>query len=199
MIYEPAGLERHLAISKVYDNIASGSTVLDVGCSTGFLGMHLKNGKNCRVVGIENDVAAIRVAKGRLDKVIDFDLEKDNSSKLKLRREFDYVILADVLEHLCEPEMIVRNFSKFLKPDGKIIISLPNVAHPLVRLNLLLGKWDYTDIGIMDRTHVKFYTHKTAKNLIEKCGLRILGEFPAGKFTTIKTFSAQFVFVCAQL
>ncbi len=191
--YHTRFMENHLAISKIFDFIAPGSEVLDVGCSTGFLGSMLRKIKGCNVVGIDNDRAALRIAQQNLDSVIIADIEND---EIKLRMEFDYIIFADVLEHTKNPEDVVNRFKRFLKHGGFILISVPNVAHPLVRLNLLLGRWNYTDVGIIDKTHLRFFTYKTAKEMLKKAGLKIVEDEAAGKFTIKKTFSAQFVFKC---
>jgi 2-polyprenyl-3-methyl-5-hydroxy-6-metoxy-1,4-benzoquinol methylase len=82
-------------------------------------------------------------------------------------QKFDVIVYADVLEHLLYPEEVLRHFNEYLVPGGKVIVSVPNVALWRVRLNLLLGRFDYTDYGVLDRTHVHLYTFKSARELME--------------------------------
>lgn len=92
-------------------------------------------------------------------------------------------MFADVLEHLLFPEQVLKYFVyNYLKENGQVIISLPNVANWQVRLNLLFGKFNYTDRGIMDKTHLHFYTFKTARELIFKNNLEIINVFGGATF-----------------
>ena len=195
MNYEPCSVVKHTPTAKILGIIEEGSYVLDVGCFAGFLGMNLKKMKNCRVVGLDNDPPAINIAKGRLDRAVLTDIE---SGKINMLRNgaFDYVVFADVLEHTREPEAVLEEFLTFLKPGGTVIVSLPNVAHPLVRLRMLSGRWDYTDVGVMDRTHLRFFTYRTARKMLEDSGLAIESDMGVGRLVLKKTMAAQFVFVC---
>jgi len=89
------------------------------------------------------------------------------------RHEYDLIIFADVLEHLADPAAILRRCFASLKDDGMIIISVPNVANIVVRLSLLFGRFDYGDRGILDRTHLRFFTLKSLTDMLEQCGLKI--------------------------
>ena len=95
--------------------------------------------------------------------------------------KFDVIVFADVLEHFVHPLDVLAMATSVLAPNGRIIISIPNVAHLSVRLQLLLGSFTYTDRGILDRTHLHFYTKKTLKEMITKAGLHIthMGATPA--------------------
>jgi 2-polyprenyl-3-methyl-5-hydroxy-6-metoxy-1,4-benzoquinol methylase len=191
--YDTTDMQRHLSISKIFGMVEPHTNVLDVGCSTGFLGAQLRKNKSCKVTGMDSDKEAIKIARKRLDKTFFMDIEKE---KINVKGKFDYIIFADVLEHTRNPETIISKFKKFLKPGGFILVSLPNVAHPLVRMRLLLGKWNYSDTGILDKTHLRFFTQKTARRMLEGAGLKIIEEKTAGKFVMKKTFAAQFVFRC---
>ena len=86
---------------------------------------------------------------------------------------YDVVVFSDVLEHLASAESVLRKTNAILAYGGRVIISLPNVAFFLNRWNLLRGRWDYADDGILDRTHLKFFTLLTSKRLIENTGYQI--------------------------
>lgn len=152
--------------------------ILDVGCGSGFFGEYLKkSGKAEKVYGIELLAEVAAEATGKIDAVLCADLDTHNLSNLDdLWREvaFDYIVCADVLEHLQNPEMVLRALKRYLKPSGKLIVSVPNVRNWSVVAPLLFkGRWDYQDSGIMDRTHLRFFTKSTAIELISNCGYQI--------------------------
>jgi len=131
--------------------------VLDVGCNTGYLGKDLIEKKKCYVFGIDYSKTAIDVAKKYLNKVKVVNLEKYSNN---INDKFDVIIFADVLEHLKFPEKTLNIYKKLLNPNGVILASIPNIANINTRLKLLLGNWNYTDSGILDETHLKFFTKK---------------------------------------
>jgi 2-polyprenyl-3-methyl-5-hydroxy-6-metoxy-1,4-benzoquinol methylase len=149
--------------------------VLDVGCGEGFLARQLTEDGH-RVSGIDMlEIPRHRESFVAYDKM-DLD-DVQSTARLAARQDrFDYVILLDILEHLRQPEPLLRTAASLLKPHGKIILSVPNVANITVRLGLLLGSFDYTERGILDRTHLKFFTRRTTRDMIEHCGLRSLEE-----------------------
>jgi len=154
-----------------YTFTSSNKKILDVGCGTGALGEALKKKGNI-VYGIDISKKSIEIAKKRLDKVVQIDLETENKLPFK-EASFDLIIFGDVLEHFRDPLSVLKNIRKYLKKDGIIIISLPNIANWEIRLKLLFGKFNYQKEGILDDTHVRFFTLKTAKELIKKAGLKI--------------------------
>lgn len=89
--------------------------------------------------------------------------------------KFDKILLLDVLEHFAEPERALGDAAVLLKPNGSIVVSIPNVANLTVRLMLLFGIFEYHDRGILDRTHLRFYTRRTAERLVESCGFEVTG------------------------
>lgn len=122
----------------------------------------------------------------------------------KVTGKFDVITFADVLEHLRDPNQALTRAKDYLKEDGFIIISLPNVANWRVRLSLLLGKFNYTKTGILDESHLRFYNLETAKNLIGK-HYKIEKFFPAATrmpkfllFAFSRFFATQWVFQCKQ-
>lgn len=147
--------------------------ILDLGCASGYLGQH-DGGKNI-FYGLESNPRAAEQARktGYYQKILNKDLialtKKDFVGKT-----FDIIIAADILEHLKNPQKVLAFLNKnFLKKKGKIIISLPNIAHLTVRLKLLTGKFPFQETGILDKTHLHFYTLKTARDLIENSNLKI--------------------------
>ncbi|QJD31430.1 methyltransferase domain-containing protein [Methylococcus geothermalis] len=150
--------------------------VLDVGCGEGIFGESIKQlGKAEEVVGIELDQYAAEAARSRLDRVICGDLETFDWDGLGLAKgAFDYVVCGDVLEHLKDPWDALRRLSTLLKENGRLIASIPNVRHWSVTLPLLfLGAWNYAPRGILDRTHLRFFTRRTACRMFMEAGLQI--------------------------
>ena len=147
------------------------SSVLDVGCSGGQFGKILQETKNCVVYGIDVSTAAINEAKHFLKNAQVMDVEKDIFPFEG--NQFSIILFGDVLEHLIFPEIALARFKSYIEPNGKIIISIPNVAFIGMRVRLIFGNWDYQPSGIMDETHLRFYTRKTAAEMIMRCGLTI--------------------------
>lgn len=148
--------------------------VLDVGCAEGFLGEALKKqARASEVIGIEIFTDAAAKAKSRLDKVISGDLESMDFTREGLEeRTFDYIICGDVLEHLRNPWKELERLVALLKASGRVIVSIPNVRHWRVVFPLLFrGTWRYGAHGILDRTHLRFFTRKSAFQLLESVGL----------------------------
>ncbi len=157
--------------SQAINLIGSGKRVLDVGCSSGELAGMLK-ANDCTVVGVEYDQEAAEKAKERCEQVIVADLEAIKIFPFK-EKEFDHILLMDILEHLRDPATLLKRLQPFLKREGTIIISIPNVANLSVRSALLFGRWNYTEYGILDRTHLRFYTRRTANALVTGAGYAI--------------------------
>ncbi|MBI2687883.1 MAG: glycosyltransferase [Acidobacteria bacterium] len=154
----------------------SNQRLLDVGCGEGFFAEQLHNNGN-EVTGVDNLESPIHIAAMHEYFQADLQLGLAQVATQLRGQSFDKVLILDVLEHLNHPERVLRDVLPLLRPSGgSIIISLPNVANIVIRLSLLFGKFDYADRGIMDRTHVRFYTRKTARELLESNGYRITRE-----------------------
>ena len=152
--------------------ISSPTRVLDVGCNTGNLGASIKaRFPKSWVCGIELDESAASRARTKLDHVIVGDLESIDQEALPL--DIDTIVLADVIEHMKDPDQVLK---KLLKNRSKlsVIVSVPNVQHITVLMSLLRGRWDYRDRGIFDTTHLRFFTKSTAIELFEKNGCRLV-------------------------
>ncbi len=147
--------------------------ILDVGCSKGFIGKSISK-KEVELYGIEYDKEDIKIAKKWYTGITAADL--DGKLPPYNRGFFDAIIFADVLEHLKHPEQTLSHFTPFLKKYGTIILSTANVANLHVRLQLLLGNFDYTERGILDKTHLRLFTRKTFYSLACNAGLTIVKE-----------------------
>jgi 2-polyprenyl-3-methyl-5-hydroxy-6-metoxy-1,4-benzoquinol methylase len=149
--------------------------VLDMGCGEGFFAARVAE-KGNRVVGIDLLPEPRFVPK--LEKFVRADLDnglRDAMPELE-GWQFDRVLLQDVLEHLRYPERLLCDCSKMLKPHGLLLVSVPNVANITVRLSLLWGRFEYTQRGILDNTHLRFFTRRTARRLLVESGYEIMDE-----------------------
>jgi methionine biosynthesis protein MetW len=162
---------RYGAHEVILRSVPTGSRVLDVGCATGYLGEALRE-RGCRAWGLDRSAEAVSVAEPRYDEVHAIDLEECDRLPWT-ERSFDVVLAADVLEHLRDPQRPLQLLRRYIRPGGRLIVSLPNVAHVSVRLPLLFGRFRYRTTGILDQTHVHLYTFTTARELVEASGFAI--------------------------
>lgn len=160
--------------TKIFGYVPDKAFVLDVGCSDGRLGRELKKHKKCVVYGIEIDKSDAAAAKRALDKVFDFNIETSPPPSELASQQFDVIILADVIEHFTDPVAALKKLRKFLRKDGRLIFSIPNMAHISVRLQLLAGEFDYTETGLLDRTHLHFYNFNEVVRVFTNAGLQII-------------------------
>jgi 2-polyprenyl-3-methyl-5-hydroxy-6-metoxy-1,4-benzoquinol methylase len=183
-----AGLvaEHGLATSHrlVLDAVPDGARVLDVGCATGYLAAELV-ARGCTVVGVEFDPAAAQQARAVCREVVVGDLESE-AVRADVQRAVadaggvDAVICADILEHLRDPWEVLAWLRTLLDPGGRAVVSVPNIAHWTARRALLRGRFDYTDFGLLDRTHLRFFTRASATELAHRAGFAVQAEHPAG-------------------
>ncbi len=146
----------------------SGLDVLDVGCGFATTSEHIQKRGN-RVTGIESSEEAAARASHRIDTVIHADLLDHGA--ISPGKQFDVIIFADVLEHLPWPLPVLQRYLQLLRENGTVIVSLPNVGLWSVRLSLMAGRFDYADTGVLDRTHLRFFTRRTARKLLGDAGL----------------------------
>jgi methionine biosynthesis protein MetW len=147
--------------------------VLDVGCGAGALGGALREERGIEVMGLELSSDAAARARQRLDAVVEADL--DELEELPFERGgFDAMVFGDVLEHLRDPHRLLRALRPWLADDGVLVCSIPNVGHWSVVLPLLTqDRWPYADAGLLDRTHVHFFTLAEAELMLRDCGFAI--------------------------
>lgn len=174
--------------------------VLDIGCNTGLVGREIIRLKNATVDGIDINDEALEEAKKSYRKVFKRDLYQPG---FEIDEEkYDYIIFSDILEHLPRPDAILKDSQKYLKDNGIIIISLPNVARLEIRLGLMLGNFDYKP-GIMSEDHLRFFTRQSAQRMIEECGYSVIKAIPTGlghMIGILPKFTAfQFIYICKKL
>ncbi len=157
---------------EIYHLVENGWRVLDVGCGAGYLGERLKSDKHCFVIGVEIDKDKANQARDKLDCVINSDIELIDD--FAGYGHFDAIIFADSLEHLRYPMITFQRLRHYLNADGYFLISLPNIANWMIRLNLLFGKFDYQESGILDKTHLHFFTLVTTKKFVQEAGFEIV-------------------------
>ncbi len=156
---------------KIIHCIGKNKQVLDVGCSEGLLSKRM-NQNNCTIVGIELDTEAGLRAKSFCKKVIMGDVESIHLNPEYLNY-FDVIVFADILEHLKDPLEVLKTFKNYLNDEGYIVISVPNIANWKIRLQLLFGNFEYSEYGILDSGHLRFFNEKSAKKLVNDAGFEI--------------------------
>lgn len=161
--------DEHSHFSFIYDVIKENSTVLDVGCSYGHFGEVLVKQKKCKVYGIDINEEALNFVKnqGYYSDVFLIDLDEPEKFKSelyrfeKLEKLFDFIICSDILEHLKKPSDAITFVADKLKFCGQVIISIPNISNIDIILNLLEGRFNYSEYGILDNTHLRFFTKRS--------------------------------------
>ncbi|VVB56324.1 Ubiquinone biosynthesis O-methyltransferase [uncultured archaeon] len=161
--------DKNHASTKAIELIGFNKKVLEFGCATGFISKILKD-RGCAVTGIEIDKNAAKKAEEHCGRVIVGNLENLDFNKSLGDEKFDVIYFGDVLEHLKDPKRILLGIRNFLGKEGYLVISIPNIAHWSTRLELFNGNFDYQKIGILDDSHLRFFTKKSITNLLESCG-----------------------------
>jgi 2-polyprenyl-3-methyl-5-hydroxy-6-metoxy-1,4-benzoquinol methylase len=147
----------------------TGLRVLDVGCGFATTSERIQKLGN-EVTGIEESAEACGVAAKRIAHVVQADLQSADLGDAR----FDVLIFADVLEHLAWPVGMLKRSLRWLAPGGSVIVSLPNVGLWSVRLAHLFGRWEYEETGVLDRTHLRFFTRRSARWLLGETGLKVV-------------------------
>ena len=152
--------------------IPPGHRILDVGCASGYLARLLQE-RGHRVTGAEIDSIAAEQARAYCETV--YEISAEELDRIPITDGlFDTVIFGDVLEHLAHPDVALNAVHRLLAPDGVVVISLPNIVFFTARLKILLGRFDYTRDGLFDRTHLRFFTRRSAIALFQACGFSIV-------------------------
>lgn len=150
--------------------------VLDIGCGSGAFGVLVKQKfPGVHYVGVELDESAAALARSRLDRVIIADIERSSPEQLNIpKSSFDLLVCADVLEHLYDPWKVLHALSEYLVPGGKVLASFPNIQNISVITNLVAGNWTYARFGLLDATHIRFFTLNEVTKLFSGTGFSIL-------------------------
>ncbi|CAM4419216.1 2-polyprenyl-3-methyl-5-hydroxy-6-metoxy-1,4-benzoquinol methylase [Paenibacillus endophyticus] len=163
------------SLSLILREIKPYTTVLEFGPAKGYMTAYLKYELNCKVIGVEIDAEAAKIAESFVERMIVCDAETlEWKNEIPVGVEFDHIIFADVLEHLKYPEIVLKEASAYLKPNGTILTSIPNIGHSAVIIELLKGKFEYRSLGLLDNTHLRFFTRQSVKELMSKADLKPL-------------------------
>ena len=163
------GSSHRILIDMIRRHARRNGTLLDLGAAGGELGSAVRDHFS-RTLGFEYNVDCVGELSGRFDAVVVADLERLK----QLPSNVDAIVLADVLEHLRNPPTALQLVRTALRDDGRVFISVPNIANITVRLGLLFGVFEYRDRGILDHTHLRFYTKRAIRREVENAGFRIL-------------------------
>jgi methionine biosynthesis protein MetW len=169
--YSGQDLDPAESTAMIASMIPSGARVLDVGCGTGSVSRLIIDARGCTVLGLEPDADRAAAARANGIEIVGAQMTEELIPQLGL---FDVVLFADVLEHLVDPFEALRLAQKFLHVGGAIVASLPNIAHWTVRLDLLRGHFDYQPVGIMDATHLRWFTRRSLYRLFTQAGYRVV-------------------------
>jgi 2-polyprenyl-3-methyl-5-hydroxy-6-metoxy-1,4-benzoquinol methylase len=171
----PLKESRYSSHSNVARLVGSDQDVLDIGCGEGFFAAALARGGN-RISGV--DIIPAPRHREVFGKYVCADLN-DGLARVGAAlggAAFDKILMLDVLQQLADPEPLLRESASLLRRNGQAIVSIPNVANVTTRLGLLFGRFEYTDRGILDRNHLRFFTRKSARGLLHRCGFAVVGE-----------------------
>lgn len=158
---------------KLLNKITPGSKVLEIGSATGYITEELVK-KGCKVTSVEIDKDAAKISQ-KTNKINVLVGDVLNIDKLiNKNKKFDYVLLADVLEHTLKPKDVLLKLKNYLNKEGRILISVPNIANFSIRLMILRGKFEYKEWGIMDKTHYYFFTISSIEKIFRELNLEII-------------------------
>lgn len=162
---------------KLLEWVGHNKDVLEIGCSSGYMSRRIAE-RGCRVVGVEIDEKAAQQAAQFCQQVIVADLN-DQGWNGQIQQTFDVILMADVLEHLVYPQQVLHEAGSLLRPNGCLVISLPNIVHWITRFSIFLGQFRYHSFGTLDISHLRFFTHRTATEMIEEVGFCVTRFHPA--------------------
>ncbi|MGG5368558.1 glycosyltransferase [Enterococcus sp. AZ196] len=169
-------LEEHTSVGKIISQITEGSSVLEFGPGNGRMTQYLINEKKCEVSIVEFDSVLFEHVMGFAQDGFLGNIEEYKWKDHFAEKKFDFIIFADVLEHLTDSEKALQEASKFLAPNGEILLTFPNLAHNSVLIDLFNNKLDWKQYGLLDRTHNSFYTQHGFEELFKRIGLSVRRE-----------------------
>jgi 2-polyprenyl-3-methyl-5-hydroxy-6-metoxy-1,4-benzoquinol methylase len=167
-------LDTNDPLSRFAQRIPAGATVLDLGCGPGVLGrLTASLKKSCTLDAVEGDPEAVAMARGFYRHIIAADLQNAELSTMLPGRKYDFIVLADVIEHLEAPGRLLRRLPALLQPEGRLLISLPHIGYAGLVAELLTGQFAYRPHGLIDRTHLRFFTRASAARLLALNGFAV--------------------------
>lgn len=167
--FDPEGISTAARLSRL---VGSNHRVLELGCGYGVISRQLALRQGCAVTGIEYDAQSAESARPWLDRLVVADLE-GVSWTTEIQPPFEVIVAADVIEHLRDPLRLLRKLRGMLALDGCVVLSVPNVGHAGVIAGLLCGRFDYTPTGILDETHLRFFTWNSLEALLNATGFEV--------------------------
>lgn len=178
------------SLSVLVDIVSANSRVLDLGTGSGALGHYLRLHKTCIVDGVTYNAAEAAHASPHYRRIEVADLDSVTLTDLFPTERYDFIICADVLEHLKQPEHVLAECQKLLQPNGQLLISIPNAGYAGLIAELLEGEFKYRDEGLLDRTHLRFFTRRSLQRFLDQHGWHINAietidrSLPTSEFTT---------------
>jgi len=166
-------LDTDTTASRILHLVGQEKRVLECGCGPGHMTRVLVEHFRCEVTGIEIDKEAAREAETFCHRVICGDLDILDLEECLEEQKFDVVVFADVLEHLKDPGRSLKQAHKILAPEGYVVISVPNIAYAGLMADLLQGRFRYREKGLLDATHLRFFTAETLKDMLEDTGYSV--------------------------
>ena len=171
----PVDTSSETAAAKVIRFVGFNKRVLEIGCGPGSITKILHGQKQCLVTGVELDPDAIQLVTPYCDRVVRADLNNADWSALSANLgQYETIVVADVLEHLYDPWKILSSLKTLLLEWGEVVISLPHVGHAAIAACLLSGDFDYRDLGLLDRTHIRFFGLKNIDYLFTQAGFKVI-------------------------
>ncbi len=168
--------EHSLAVAAQF--IPLGAEILEFGSAAGYFTRFLKQERNATVDIVELDKACAEKASQYARDFHIGDIEQGGWKDIYADRQYDIILFADVLEHLRDPWRVLTEAARQLKPGGRIILSVPNIAHAQILSSLYNDDFSYAQVGILDKTHLRFFTEQTIRQMAEDCGLRVCDLIP---------------------
>ena len=160
--------DERTSLSVLAEQIHPQATILDLGCGSGALGQYLSETRSCTCDGLTWSEAEAAHARPNYRTVVVDNLETCDLTARFLNQRYDYIVCADVLEHLSQPERILEACKGLLTPQGKLLISVPNAAYCGLVAELLQGEFRYREEGLLDRTHLRFFTRRSLIRFIQE-------------------------------
>ncbi|MDD3415385.1 MAG: glycosyltransferase [Lachnospiraceae bacterium] len=172
----PLVIKDNESLSGLIKYIVPGSTVLEFGCANGRMTRHMKEVLNCKVYIMEYEQEAFNDAIQYAEDGICGDIMQFEWVAYFQKIEFDYIIFADVLEHLYNPQQALKETQKLLKRSGEVLISVPNIAHNDILIKLYSNKFDYTKTGLLDDTHIHFFAEDMLEDFCDQADYTIINQ-----------------------